>query len=667
MEGVVVVAVIALLSAPVLTLAALAKLGALSRELEEVKRMITVGRGLRPRRNPEETKVSFASDCVSTGEAAAKLSLKSCAPGQRALPKLVETQMKTDVEKSSPVPSPKSFSPAPPSPVPEPVTAADRFWATVEDWFCVRGAFAPKGMSREFAVATRWLLRIGSLLLVGAMAYFITLAINRGWIGPAQRVYGMMFWGVAGTVAGVWLKVKSDRYSILGEVIAALGLVALYLSFGLGHRYFDPPVIASAGFAFAGLVVATVAAGVLSVRLRSLTIAVLGLVGGFLVPTICCFANASDQLAVYLLTLTVGASVVAYLRKWTAFGFAAIVVAYAMIVGMHEWMRSAAIGYAFHLAQYAMVLALTILGLNRRSRNGNAYCWAFVTLSAIAWLVGGGRGLINLPEASLKYHLLFATALHGTLSVVSRRRNWGVAPVMMVLSTLFAALTLAFCCYEWHTWEDVAPLIFCVFAAVLAELAVRTKERTLEVLALLATVSCAVWFMKLAGDHYTMMSDYCSDFVSRALDLWGAPALMVFVGWRLCRKDGWLAELRTTAFVIASVMGFILVTAESKWFGTLVVPTIGGGCITIVWAAIAFGLLTAGIVRRWKAIRLCGLGLLGLSVFKVLFFDTASLATPARVAVFAAVGVLMIVGAFLYLKFRTLFETDPGVPAAKEV
>ena len=111
-----------------------------------------------------------------------------------------------------------------------------------------------------------------------------------------------------------------------------------------------------------------------------------------------------------------------------------------------------------------------------------------------------------------------------------------------------------------------------------------------------------------------------------------------------------------TSYVIAAVMGFILVTAESKWFGTLVVPTIGSGCITIVWATIAASLLTAGIVRRWKAIRLTGLGLLGLSVFKVLFFDTASLATPARVAVFAAVGVLMLVGAFLYLKFKNLFE-----------
>jgi hypothetical protein len=48
-------------------------------------------------------------------------------------------------------------------------TAIDIFWRKVEDWFCVRGDFAPKGVTREFAVATRWLTRVGALLLVGAL------------------------------------------------------------------------------------------------------------------------------------------------------------------------------------------------------------------------------------------------------------------------------------------------------------------------------------------------------------------------------------------------------------------------------------------------------------------------------------------------------------------
>lgn len=42
----------------------------------------------------------------------------------------------------------------------------------------------------------------------------------------------------------------------------------------------------------------------------------------------------------------------------------------------------------------------------------------------------------------------------------------------------------------------------------------------------------------------------------------------------------------------------------------------------------------------------------------LLIVDTASLATPGRVGVFAAVGALLIAGAFLYLKFKSLFEEE---------
>ena len=39
-------------------------------------------------------------------------------------------------------------------------SAIDRFWEKVEDWLFVRGSFAPKGVTHEFAVATRWLTRV---------------------------------------------------------------------------------------------------------------------------------------------------------------------------------------------------------------------------------------------------------------------------------------------------------------------------------------------------------------------------------------------------------------------------------------------------------------------------------------------------------------------------
>ena len=121
-------------------------------------------------------------------------------------------------------------------------TAVDVFWEKLGDWLCVRGAFAPRGMTREFAVATHWLVRIGVLMLVVGIVYFVKLSIDSGWMGPTGRVAATLFWGSVAAAAGTWL-VKSTRYGAVGHAIAAVGVVALYLGFGLGHRFFDPPVI----------------------------------------------------------------------------------------------------------------------------------------------------------------------------------------------------------------------------------------------------------------------------------------------------------------------------------------------------------------------------------------------------------------------------------------
>lgn len=574
----------------------------------------------------------------------------------RPAPKVVAAPVQKPAE--APASKPQSAANAPR--VYEP-TAMDRFWEKIEDWFTVRGEFAPKGMSREFAVATRWLTRIGSVLLVGAVAYFLMLAIDKGWIGPAQRVYGMMAWGVAGSVYGIWLKVKSEKYAILGEVCAAVGLVAVYLSFGLGHRYFNPPVIASGYVAFAGLFAATLAAGVLSVRLRSLMIACLALAGGFLVPTICSFTDHSVQLHLYLLLLSVGATLVALLRGWTAYGFAAIVVA----LGMGRMGSSgceAAVSYAFIVAQFAQFMFLTAVASERRGSAVRPLVWLAASVVSVwcFWIASKVVGWRCDWAGAETLHFAAWSGAFAALAYASRRRDWGGTPVMTVFSFISAVLALGSACLRW--WDlnfATAILLFSAFAAAIVDIGARSREKTIEVLSLvLIVVLSIVGFLIFANSLGGTGHAYARDLVDRIQYLWPLPALVAFAGWRLGASGMWMGGIRKSAYPLAAAMAFIVLTGESHLFGLEFLPFLRGGFVTIVWAALASTLLAVGIVRRIKISRLSGLALLGLAVVKLLMFDTARLATPGRVGVFAAVGVLLIAGAFLYLKFKSLFEEE---------
>ena len=593
----------------------------------------------------------------------------------------IRREVKSMMPQPKPAPkpeqSPAASAPAPrnppAAPEPKPIaqsreyepSAIDRFWEKVEDWFFVRGSFAPKGVTHEFAVATRWLTRVGSVLLAGAVTYFLMLAIDKGWIGPVQRVYGMMAWGVAGTAFGTWLKLKSERYAILGEVCAAVGLVAVYLSVGLGHRFFKPPVIASGYFAFAGLFAATVAAGVLSVRLRSLMIACLALTGGLLVPTICSFANHDVQLHTYLFVLSAGATVVAFLRGWTLYGFGAIAVSFCMGRCGHDY-ADAAVSYVFVVAQFAQFMALAVRAAKRADTNVRNLIWLAVSLMSMACLWCTSEAVDSIVE-DCGWH--FLEPLHdmawaagfAALAVLSRRRGWGGTPVLTVFSFVSAVFAvLSACLYCWHLDGATVVLLFCAFAAILAELGVRSNERTVQVLSVV--VACAmsvlglILFVYGIGQTVDNGFGYTRTLLERVQFMWPLPPLAAFIGWRLGAPGFLLENWRKTVFAVAGAMAFVVVTGESYLFGRDYLAFLRGGFVTIVWAFVASALLATGIVRRMRVSRLVGLGVLAASVAKLLLFDTSSLATPGRVGVFAAVGVLLIAGAFLYLKFKSRFE-----------
>ncbi len=79
--------------------------------------------------------------------------------------------------------------------------------------------------------------------------------------------------------------------------------------------------------------------------------------------------------------------------------------------------------------------------------------------------------------------------------------------------------------------------------------------------------------------------------------------------------------------------------------------------ISILFGVYAVILVSAGVATRTAINRLTGLGLFGIVVLKLYFFDVWQLGRPYQIAAFVILGILLLSTSFLYSHFRRLIET----------
>ena len=74
--------------------------------------------------------------------------------------------------------------------------------------------------------------------------------------------------------------------------------------------------------------------------------------------------------------------------------------------------------------------------------------------------------------------------------------------------------------------------------------------------------------------------------------------------------------------------------------------------LTLVWGVYGALLMLAGVLRRWRWVRVAGLGLLIVAVVKLFAYDSQALEQIYRVIAFIALGAILIAGGLLYQRYR---------------
>ncbi|OUL61310.1 DUF2339 domain-containing protein [Flavobacterium sp. AJR] len=153
--------------------------------------------------------------------------------------------------------------------------------------------------------------KIGILILVLGISYFVKYAIDKDWINEPARVgIGIL---AGALVMGVAHKLRKN-YAAFSSVIVAGAIAIFYFTIGIAFHSYH---LFSQSVAFGIMVVITAFSALISLSYNRIELAVLSLIGGFAVPFMVSTGEGNYVvLFTYIIILNIGILALAYHKKW---------------------------------------------------------------------------------------------------------------------------------------------------------------------------------------------------------------------------------------------------------------------------------------------------------------------------------------------------------------
>jgi len=291
----------------------------LEKELLELRRRIdtasttpSVPQSAQPVSRAEPESIESARVPATPRAASAQIALEQ-QPTQTQPPVAHAEQLLEKISQAVQQPPEQKLSTAPKDRAPtEPVSKP--FWAPL-NWEQFLGV-------KLFA----WAAGLALFLGVG---FFLKWSFDRGLITPPVRVAMGFVTGIGLLVTG--LRIPRQRYNALAQAFIASGVVVLYADIFASCAFYH--FIPNAA-AFLLMVLVTVTAFLLAVRLDAPVVAILGLLGGFLTPPL--LSTGEDQpfgLFGYIALLDIGLLAVALNKRWNYMTFLGALATVAMQFG----------------------------------------------------------------------------------------------------------------------------------------------------------------------------------------------------------------------------------------------------------------------------------------------------------------------------------------------
>jgi hypothetical protein len=285
------------------------------------------------------------------------------------------------------------------------------------------------GKPREWEqiLGGNWLARVGVVALIIGVAFFLKFAFDNNWLGPISRVILGVVAGLAMVGGGYYWRKK---YPTLAQAICGGGIALLYLSIFASFNVFNLiPLYPAVGL----LLLVSIGSAALAVRLNSMALAIIGILGAFCAPFILGSAAPEAaqtgqglQLIVYIIIVDLGVLALSTFRNWRWFNLLAL---FGSLITYAAWY------FQFYdqtglLAQQLSITFIFIIFFGATSlfhviwrRSAQAFDYTLMIINAASYF-GISYGLMHdeIHAWMGSYTLLFAL-LYGGLAYLAVQRG----------------------------------------------------------------------------------------------------------------------------------------------------------------------------------------------------------------------------------------------------
>lgn len=305
-------------------------------------------------------------------------------------------------------------------------------------------SFKEKNPDIEKFIGENLINKIGILILVLGISFFVKYAIDKDWINEPARV------GI-GILSGAIVMVVAHRlkknYAAFSSVFVAGAISIFYLTIGIAFHDYK---LFSQTVAFIIMVVITIFSVLVSVSYDRKELAVLSLIGGFAVPFMVSTGEGNYKvLFTYISILNIGMLIIAYFKKWNLVTLLAFIFTYILFSGW-SWIgfddnKLPFRGALFFATVFYIIFSVATVINNLRNKGSFTKLEYFIIVANTFIYFGIGIGIIENWQPHYKGIFTVALALYNLVYAIFLYRKFGLDKnaIYLLLGLTLTFVTLA--------------------------------------------------------------------------------------------------------------------------------------------------------------------------------------------------------------------------------